>query len=344
MAHLHSPAHQPVGSVVQRRATPAVSPTSARPSGDHRLWRAPGALGQQALLQLQRMRGNRHVQGMLAGPGPAAGIAIQAQADAGAVLQANGMDEEEAMGGSALQAEGEELEEEAEGGHALQAEGMEEEELAGGHALQAQEGAELEEEEAVGGHALQAQGMEEEEMAAGGHALQAAGMEDEEPMSGVTAQRRSDMPAAGGAGAGVYSQVRAAQGSGGRLDGATAQRFGAALGHSFEHVNVHTDATADQLSRSLGARAFTTGSDIFFRAGEYQPGTAGGDHLLAHELTHVVQQGQGLVPAGHQSAGRATASAATTDPFEREAEATADAFASHQADGGGPSVQRTERP
>jgi hypothetical protein len=65
----------------------------------------------------------------------------------------------------------------------------------------------------------------------------------------------------------------------------------------FSGVKVHTDATADQLNRSLQARAFTTGQDIFFRRGEYRPGSSSGQQLLAHELTHVVQQNGSAVQA-----------------------------------------------
>lgn len=58
----------------------------------------------------------------------------------------------------------------------------------------------------------------------------------------------------------------------------------------FSGVKIHTDAQSDQLNQSIQAKAFTTGQDIFFRQGEYQPGNRGGQELLAHELTHVVQQ------------------------------------------------------
>ncbi len=63
-----------------------------------------------------------------------------------------------------------------------------------------------------------------------------------------------------------------------------------AFGSDFSRVRVHTDARSDQLNKSIQARAFTTGQDVFFRQGEYQPGSRGGQELLAHELTHVVQQ------------------------------------------------------
>ncbi|MCB8942755.1 MAG: DUF4157 domain-containing protein [Ardenticatenaceae bacterium] len=64
-----------------------------------------------------------------------------------------------------------------------------------------------------------------------------------------------------------------------------------AFNSDFGQVKVHTDGQADHLNRSIQARAFTTGQDIFFRQGEYSPNTSGGQELLAHELTHVVQQG-----------------------------------------------------
>ena len=68
-----------------------------------------------------------------------------------------------------------------------------------------------------------------------------------------------------------------------------------AFGANFSGVKVHTDDQSDQLNRSIQARAFTTGQDVFFRQGEYNPGSRGGQELLAHELTHVVQQNGGAV-------------------------------------------------
>jgi hypothetical protein len=79
------------------------------------------------------------------------------------------------------------------------------------------------------------------------------------------------------------------------LPEATQRRMGGALGHDLSSVRVHTDAEADQLNRQLDARAFTTGRDVFFREGEYDPHSTDGQELIAHELTHVVQQGHGQV-------------------------------------------------
>ncbi|MBW4608226.1 MAG: DUF4157 domain-containing protein [Hassallia sp. WJT32-NPBG1] len=62
------------------------------------------------------------------------------------------------------------------------------------------------------------------------------------------------------------------------------------FGTDFSQVRVHNDGTAVQLNRKLQARAFTHGNDIFFNAGQYEPGSDSGKQLLAHELTHVIQQ------------------------------------------------------
>ena len=63
------------------------------------------------------------------------------------------------------------------------------------------------------------------------------------------------------------------------------------FGHDFSHVRVHADAAADDSAREVSARAYTVGHDIVFGANRYAPGTSEGRRLLAHELTHVLQQG-----------------------------------------------------
>jgi len=62
------------------------------------------------------------------------------------------------------------------------------------------------------------------------------------------------------------------------------------VGYDFNAVRVHTDSNAGQLARAVNARAFTVGNDIVFGSGEYSPQSKDGQRLLAHELTHVVQQ------------------------------------------------------
>jgi len=86
-----------------------------------------------------------------------------------------------------------------------------------------------------------------------------------------------------------------ARGGGHGMDHGTRTQMETAFGADFSGVRIHTDARADGLSQSLSARAFTTGRDVFFRQGEYNPGSSSGRELLAHELTHVVQQnGDGI--------------------------------------------------
>ena len=68
------------------------------------------------------------------------------------------------------------------------------------------------------------------------------------------------------------------------------EQFARVTGQSIDGVRVHTGEASQQAARELDARALTVGRDIHFAAGEFRPGTADGDRLLAHELTHAVQQ------------------------------------------------------
>lgn len=92
------------------------------------------------------------------------------------------------------------------------------------------------------------------------------------------------------ASAGLEGAISSAKGGGQPLDKGLQRSMGHAFGADFSGVRVHSDAQSDQLNRSIQARAFTTGQDVFFRQGAYQPGSRGGQELIAHELTHVVQQ------------------------------------------------------
>lgn len=92
----------------------------------------------------------------------------------------------------------------------------------------------------------------------------------------------------------IERSIQSARGGGQGLDHATQRQMEGSFGADFSGVRIHNDARADGLSQSLSARAFTTGQDVFFRQGEYNPGTSAGRELLAHELTHVVQQTGGL--------------------------------------------------
>ncbi len=94
----------------------------------------------------------------------------------------------------------------------------------------------------------------------------------------------------------------AALGGGSPLDGGVAGRIGGALGTNVSNVRVHTDAAAARSAASQGALAYTVGNHMVFGQGHYQPGTPGGDALIAHELAHVVQQrggGTAAQPLAH---------------------------------------------
>jgi hypothetical protein len=114
----------------------------------------------------------------------------------------------------------------------------------------------------------------------------------------------------------VQSKIDATRGSGTSLDPAVAGRLSDSLG-DLSDVRVHTDATADVLNRSVSARAFATGSDVYFAQGEYNPGSASGDKLIAHELAHVVQQ-RGASASGPLAVSQ------PGDAMEREADSVAD--------------------
>ena len=81
------------------------------------------------------------------------------------------------------------------------------------------------------------------------------------------------------------------KGSGATISDSTRTFMEGQFSEDFTNVKVHTDRNAIGMSNELGAQAFTYGSDIYFNEGKYNPDTSGGKHLLAHELTHTIQQG-----------------------------------------------------
>jgi Domain of unknown function (DUF4157) len=105
----------------------------------------------------------------------------------------------------------------------------------------------------------------------------------------------------------VEATIHQAHGSGQAIPASIRARLEQSLGADFRGVRVHADARADHLNRALQARAFTTGHDIFFRQGEYNPSDSGGREVLAHELTHVVQQnGSATAPVVQRDGGAGT--------------------------------------
>ncbi|MBN2005843.1 MAG: DUF4157 domain-containing protein [Anaerolineae bacterium] len=97
----------------------------------------------------------------------------------------------------------------------------------------------------------------------------------------------------------VEGQVAGLRGGGAPLPQSERDFFEPRLGADLSQVRVHTGSVAVQTSRDLNARAYTVGSDIAFNAGEYQPGSSAGRRLMAHELTHVIQQTGATPPAPH---------------------------------------------
>jgi hypothetical protein len=89
----------------------------------------------------------------------------------------------------------------------------------------------------------------------------------------------------------VESHINALKGKGRPLSPAGREYFEPRFGSDFSRVRLHTGPDAAAIATEINARAFTRGNEIFFGAGQYSPGTSSGKHLLAHELTHVVQQG-----------------------------------------------------
>jgi hypothetical protein len=126
----------------------------------------------------------------------------------------------------------------------------------------------------------------------------------------------------GNAGVGAMleeSPVRGVISSGGGkpLDADTRADMEQRLGHDFGDVRVHTDAAAHESARSMNAQAYTVGSDVVFQRDRYDPASPGGRHMLAHELTHVVQQRSG--PVDGTDAGGGVRVSDPSDRFERAA-------------------------
>jgi hypothetical protein len=157
---------------------------------------------------------------------------------------------------------------------------------------------ESDDEEMKAKHDLTQRAADEEEADAKHDLTQRAADEEEADAKHDLTQREGDAGAAaqpevgleGGAlSDGLSARINSRRGGGQSLDDGTRSTMENSFGTSFKDVRVHTDAESDALNRSISAKAFTTGSDIFFRRD-----TSPGDHsLLAHELTHVVQQRSG---------------------------------------------------
>lgn len=133
----------------------------------------------------------------------------------------------------------------------------------------------------------------------------------------------------------VARAIDAKRGTGKPLDSDARAQLETTMGEDFSDVRVHDDPEAHSLNRAVSAEAFTTGSDVFFNSGKYDPGSSPGRKLLAHELTHVVQQ-RGAAP---------TQELTVSDPgdaSETEAHAVAESVASAAPASAGAGVARQE--
>ncbi|HEX2149264.1 MAG TPA: DUF4157 domain-containing protein [Actinomycetota bacterium] len=124
-------------------------------------------------------------------------------------------------------------------------------------------------------------------------------------------------------------------GGGSALDESTRGFMESRLGADFGDVRIHTGSKATEAARSVQAHAYTVGTDVVFQDGQYNPSSTDGKKMLAHELTHVVQQRQGPVDGTPAPGGISISD--PSDRFESAAEATAEKVV-----GAGPGVQRQE--
>lgn len=119
----------------------------------------------------------------------------------------------------------------------------------------------------------------------------------------------------------LNARIQASAGSGTPLEPTIQTQLETGIGADLSGIRVHTDSEANKLSSELHANAFTTGNDIYFRQGLYNPNSSDGMRLLAHEATHTVQQANGAVDGISWGGGVKVSD--PNDRFEQAAEATA---------------------
>jgi len=114
--------------------------------------------------------------------------------------------------------------------------------------------------------------------------------EEEEEKEEEPVQTKENSSTAAGVTPGIESNINSLKGSGQPLPESTRSYFEPRFGYDFSGVRVHTDSKASETAKSINAKAFTTGKDVVFGTNQYTPKTDSGKYLLAHELTHVIQQ------------------------------------------------------
>ncbi|MGC9354332.1 MAG: DUF4157 domain-containing protein, partial [Mariniphaga sp.] len=162
-------------------------------------------------------------------------------------------------------------------------------------------------------NSIQKQEVEEEEPA------EVQALEDEERRSVMVekeGQVQAKADSAPAIPAGFESGLNGSKGSGSPLPSGVRSRMESGFGTDFSNVRIHTGSGAAQMSRQIGAQAFTHGSDIYFNEGKFNPASQSGQHLIAHELTHTVQQGASVQPKRIQRQNEETNAGVQQDPNE----------------------------
>ncbi len=152
-----------------------------------------------------------------------------------------------------------------------------------------QRAAEDEEELQMKPETIQRAAQEEEELQMKPETIQRSAEDEEElQMKPETIQREAN--GAMTASPDIEGAIQGSKGKGEALDQGVRGKMEQAFGADFSGVKVHHNSESDQINQSIQAKAFTTGQDLFFKQGAYDPNSRSGQELLAHELTHVVQQ------------------------------------------------------
>jgi hypothetical protein len=113
---------------------------------------------------------------------------------------------------------------------------------------------------------------------------------EEEEKEGLQSKAVQGTGNAAAASSSLSGRIESTAGAGQPLSAETLGEMNTSFGADFSNVHIHTGAESAQMNKELHAQAFTHGRDIYFSSGKYNPQSPAGKHLLAHELTHVIQQ------------------------------------------------------
>ncbi len=159
----------------------------------------------------------------------------------------------------------------------------------------------------------------EEETENDQEALQAKGEEEESLQAKAVAAPKQKSANS------IESKLKTTKGNGQTLGGKAKQDMESGFGADFSNVKIHTDAKAAEMSEQIGAQAFTHGNDVYFNQGKYDPESTEGKALLAHELTHTIQQ---------EGANEKEASASNETAIEKDSDEATMGFMQRMLSGG----------